>query len=455
MSDEVSVLTGDLKVTSDGETITWTLANIIHGEGSAGGPTGDGSFTSKQPTTKALHVSPHEFVQRKAAVTAKEADTTYKLFVLNITGTKASLTLVDTDGSTSTYTGDGTQKGLDGSYKGIWWIGNKSPRYDRPQVTPLNATGLASVSWLDDQGRNQVRIYFQDAFGWVRELKWTDSVWSPNTKRCFKPVSLRTPLAAVAYPNGDGKGIAFTSDPEIHVFCIRITNASTLLEYVKKKGEGNFGEPVILYPSYLAPNSGLAAVALQDVILRVYWQDINNIVWESGRDTRTGNFYARQRATPGTSVALQGTPIAAAVGIGYEKEPAKGTITVAWENPDNTLAGATIRQTAPLVTPLTFPVKHHVSPSGSITILSWFQDKTIIYYDGLHQESIQKVTIVPGATATQFEGPFHSLTGNITTSNSPGQGILVGAAYGKPINGRTGSVFYQRAGQIDLGEVLL
>ncbi|KZS88592.1 hypothetical protein SISNIDRAFT_470041 [Sistotremastrum niveocremeum HHB9708] len=328
----------------------------------------------------------------------------------------------------------------------VHFTASVKPEDKNKEATPLSATRLASVYWFDSEetkGRHQIRVYFQDAFLWIRELRCTDGVWAVDSRPCFLPpeYTIRPPLAAITCPSQWGDTSARDPEPEIRLYYIAIASSSS-------------------------PASDLG--------IRVFWQDGRGHIWQNiCQEIGSTKKWEVKQVTPDKDPALQGTYLASAVGVGYTTTADAETI-VAWQKPGNVLAGATFKGTTDTPTSIVFPRAYRVSPSGSITVAAWHQGRTLIYYDGRDRESIQKLSISPVAisgndnklesltddnglrvktASVLYEGPFNALTGDIRLGVSPGQASLASAAFSIQLNERLGNVFYLLPGQSKLGEL--
>jgi len=311
--------------------------------------------------------------------------------------------------------------------------------------TALVATGLTCAFWTDTSGIPRIRVYYQDSNGYICEVKWDQGVWTSGSQRRFQ-APLRTPLAAVTYP-GDNEETC-GPDPEIRVYYINSNNYPVTLEEYKKYANSDTWGKGDTVPTYnLSPRSALGACEYSDPHVRVYYQDtegyIRESTWESyqGWTASAGGYNLRISDDP----AYIGTPIGATVECNNNYYP---IVTVVWQDSDNNVAGATVNQDQP--SPLEFGVQYAASPSGTITVAAWYNDKTLIYYDGT-DDGVQKLEYTNGS----WSGPINAFTGDITQANATGQGSLASAAYAPAHAGCVGSVFYQPVGETNIVEVLI
>ncbi|KZS95328.1 hypothetical protein SISNIDRAFT_452722 [Sistotremastrum niveocremeum HHB9708] len=326
-------------------------------------------------------------------------------------------------------------------------------------ISAMEASPLASAYWKDNKGNVHIRVYYQDRDGNVCQVKWDDGTWAVGSDVLFKDNTLRGPIAAIVYPDTDSDTASNIPgpNPEIHIFYIDLTtNPAAIREIIKPKDSEVWTKVEDAVPTYcLAVTSGLAASEYQDPHIRVYYQDTDGYIRESSWDSAT------KKWTGGTDdkekiiseePALTGTAIAAGVGVNYTLYP---VITIIWQDPDHNLAGtfkSVDWQMQETTTPIEFPTSYPVNDNGSISVASWNNDKTLVYYEGV-KGRVQKVTY-EWKTKT-WEGPHHALKGSLFSSASAGRGSLASAAFVPQINGSVGSLFYQPVGDVSVVEIAI
>lgn len=298
-------------------------------------------------------------------------------------------------------------------------------------------------------------VFYIDVYGYVCQVKSRKGEWSPGSRQCFKAPGFDTPLAALVFPDK-----ATTTNPEIHVFVLEIAddNTPSIRRWIKWQGGDVWEKHKDAVPTTkLSAKSKLAATSLKDNHLRVYWQDTDYHIRQSGSDKADGSDWAASSLILSDSPAFPGTPIAAAGVKGLHELLSS---TVAWHTPSHTLEATRVNdgETKPLDTVFGSKV-YDLSPSGSIAILGVNFLHTIIFYGGKDEDGIQRITRnATGAGTGAWKGPFKIFVGNITTATAPGDGNLACAAFDTATDNNglaPGSVFYQAPGQVNIVEMRL
>ncbi|KZS96765.1 hypothetical protein SISNIDRAFT_285641 [Sistotremastrum niveocremeum HHB9708] len=315
----------------------------------------------------------------------------------------------------------------------------------------LCGSALASVYWRDDNKRDNIWVYYIDVYGWVCQVKSYKGEWIAGSQQCFKAPRFNTPLAAVVYPDYSKTSRRPSANPEIHIFCIAIsdTNTPSIRRFIKTKNTDSWEESEKDIPSEnLLTLSSIAAIEYKDTHVRVFWQDTTHNIRQTICNTSDGSDWAVEKEKISEKPAWRGTPIAAAAVSGLRDSL---TSVLAYRHSDRTLVVARI-ETDPAQILFLIPTteKYDMSPTGSVALVAWSFGKIWVFYegftDGLHRLRLYKS---PEKTSSVF-------TGNITTVKAADEGSLAGAAVPADSSGNApASIFYQPPGEINIVEMRL
>ncbi|KZT31911.1 hypothetical protein SISSUDRAFT_1067354, partial [Sistotremastrum suecicum HHB10207 ss-3] len=273
----------------------------------------------------------------------------------------------------------------------------------------VTSTALACTFWVDRTNSDpHIRVYYQSSNFAVHEVKWDKGAWKSGSSPVFN-LNSRAPLAAIAYP-GDGQTTP-GPNPEIHIYFVDNTSSPPKIKDWKKSENSEVWSYVGEVPAYnLTAVSNLGAAEYSDPYIRVYYQDTDGYIreskwnsWDKKWVVSTGGSDSNISQNP----ARLGTPIGADVENGHYYP----RVTVAWQDANSNIAAASVNSDTSTL--FTFPKTYPASPSGSLTVAMWNQNKVHIYYDG-DNDGIQKLEY----NGSAWSGPVNSFTGDITDPNA-------------------------------------
>ncbi|KZT40185.1 hypothetical protein SISSUDRAFT_541253 [Sistotremastrum suecicum HHB10207 ss-3] len=296
-----------------------------------------------------------------------------------------------------------------------------------------------------------MRVYYVDVYGDVTQVQCNGKDWVPGSQKCFKAPRPKTPLAAVVYPDDSNTDSRPTDNPEIHIFCIDISDENTpsIQQFVKNKDSNSWSQGKDVPATGLISVSALAAVAYKGPHIRVYWQDKTHYIRQTIAEKADDSDWKVSDTKISDAAAVKGTPIAAAPQASYTTSP---DITVAWHDTSHQIVATKVTNDSP--TKYQFPTSYSASPTGTIAILSWSSASLWIYYDG-PDDGIQRISHEYKDTVWSWKGQFNTFTGNIMTPRTEGQGSLAAASFSPAKDGSVGSVFYQIPGHVDISQLRL